>query len=45
MKEGLIKHHTMNTYAGVEVQFHTFVTSALEDEWSASCPSFFNPGK
>jgi hypothetical protein len=32
-----IKHHTMKTYRGVEVQIHIFLTLALDGgEWSAS---------
>jgi hypothetical protein len=31
---------------GVELQPHAFSISALGgDEWSISCPGFFNPGK
>jgi hypothetical protein len=38
----LIKHHGMETYEGVEIQPHTFLTSALErGEWSTSCPDCF----
>jgi len=30
----------------VEVQLHTFLTTALDgSEWSASCPSHFTLGK
>jgi hypothetical protein len=33
----------MNTYGGVEVQLHAFLTSALVGgEWSASCPGFIS---
>jgi hypothetical protein len=36
----------MKTYGEVDVQNHTFLTSALVgDEWSASCRSRFTPGK
>jgi hypothetical protein len=34
----------MNTYGGMEVSIHAFLTSAL-DEWSGSRPSHFIPGK
>jgi hypothetical protein len=35
----------MNTYEGVEVKFHEFLTSALEKgEWSASLPGERAPG-
>jgi len=35
----------MNTCGRVELQFHTFLTSALDrSEWSASCPSSFTLG-
>jgi hypothetical protein len=37
----LTKHYAMKTYWGIEVQHHTFLTSALEGrEWSASLPDF-----
>jgi hypothetical protein len=33
----LTKHHSMKAYWGVAVQFHAFLTSALDGgEWSAS---------
>jgi hypothetical protein len=35
----LTKHYAMNTYGGVYVQTHIFLTSALvRGEWSASIP-------
>jgi hypothetical protein len=38
----LIKHHTMKTYGGVEVERHALVTSTFDgDEWSASHPCRF----
>jgi hypothetical protein len=41
----LNKHHAKKTYWGVEVQLHSFLTSALDGrEWSASCASRFTPG-
>jgi hypothetical protein len=31
----LTKHHSVDTYREVEIQFHAFLTSALhEDQWS-----------
>jgi hypothetical protein len=42
----LTKHHAMKTYWGVEVQLHTFFTSALGGgERSASRPGHFTAGK
>jgi hypothetical protein len=36
----------MKVYGGVDVQIHIFLTSALVgDEWSASRPGSFTPGK
>jgi hypothetical protein len=33
-------------YGGVEVQFHSFLTSAIDGhEWSDSRPSRFSPGE
>jgi hypothetical protein len=41
-----IKHHTMKMYRGVEVQLHTFLTSALDGaEWSITCLGCFIPRK
>jgi hypothetical protein len=40
------KYHVMETYVGVEVQFHTFLTSALDGgEWSASRTGRSSQGK
>jgi hypothetical protein len=37
-----MKHHTMMTYGGMEIQFHMFLTSLLDGgEWLASCPGLF----
>jgi hypothetical protein len=42
----LIKHHTTKVCGGLEVRFHTHLTSALEgDELSASCHCKFIPGE
>jgi len=42
----LIKHHTMKTCGGMEVQLHEFLTSALDGgDWSASPPGRFTPGR
>jgi hypothetical protein len=42
----LTKHHTMETYGGMDVQLHVFITSALDGgKWSASHPSYFTPGE
>jgi hypothetical protein len=36
----------MNTYGGMDVYIHVFLTSALvEGEWSASRPCRFTPGE
>jgi hypothetical protein len=36
----------MKAYEGVDVYTNVFLTSALTgDEWSASCPGRFTPGK
>jgi len=38
--------HNMKTYGRVEVKLQTFLASALNgNEWSASRPRHFNPGK
>jgi hypothetical protein len=38
----LTEHHTMKSYVGVEVELHSFLTSALvEDELSAARPDRF----
>jgi len=35
----------MNAYTGVQVQFHTFLTLALDEgEDLTSCPGYFNQG-
>jgi hypothetical protein len=35
----------MITYGGVDVEFHTFLASALDGgEWSVSRPDRFTPG-
>jgi hypothetical protein len=40
----LTEYYEMRAYWGVEVQFHAFLTSALEGgEWSASRPGRFIP--
>jgi hypothetical protein len=42
----MIRHHTMNMYCGVEIQFHAFLTSTLYGaEWLASRPSRIKPGE
>jgi hypothetical protein len=42
----LPKHHAMNTYVGMEVQFHAFLTSALNGvELSVSQPGSFTSEK
>jgi hypothetical protein len=42
---GLTMYHAMKTNGEVKVQFHTFLTSALDGgEWSATCPVLFTPG-
>jgi len=36
----------MRTYRGIKVQFHAFLTSALDgDEWLASRTGHFTPGE
>jgi len=35
----------MKRCEGVEVEFHVFLTLALEGEWPASCPGCFTPGE
>jgi hypothetical protein len=38
------EHHAMEAYWGMEVWFHTFLTSALDGgEWSVSRAGHFNP--
>jgi hypothetical protein len=40
----LIKHHAMKTYGSVEVQLHSFFSSALDrGEWLASLPGRLYP--
>jgi hypothetical protein len=42
----LTKHHAMKVYWGMEVQLHTFLTSALDGGvWSALRPGRFTPGE
>jgi hypothetical protein len=42
----LIKHHTMKSYEGVEVQIHVIFILGLDGgEWSASWPSHFTQGE
>jgi hypothetical protein len=42
----LIKHHDFKMYEGLEVNFHVFLTSALDaDGWLASRPDRFNTGE
>jgi hypothetical protein len=42
----IIKHYAMKAYGGVDVYVHIFLNSALAgDEWSASLPGRFTPGK
>jgi len=37
-------HHVMNVYGGLEVYFHSFLTSARErGQWSVSRSGHFNP--
>jgi hypothetical protein len=37
--------HSMNANKGAQVQFHIFLTLALDGgEWLTSCPSYFNQG-
>jgi hypothetical protein len=36
----------MKMYRGLKIEFHIFLTSALDDdddEWSVSCPRYFIP--
>jgi len=41
-----MKHNTIKTYAGAEVQLHAFLTSALDgNEWSASRLGRFKSGE
>jgi hypothetical protein len=40
------KKNVAKAYGGVKEYLHVFLTSALDgDEWSASCPDRFTPGK
>jgi hypothetical protein len=40
----VIKHHATKMYGEMEVHFHAFLTSALDDaEWIASLSGRFNP--
>jgi hypothetical protein len=42
----LTKYQAMKKYGGKEVQFHTFLTEALDwGEWSASRPGRFTSGE
>jgi hypothetical protein len=41
----VIKHHTIKMDGGLEVQIHTVLTSAPDDEWSASCLGNFTNGE
>jgi hypothetical protein len=44
-KRRFVKHHNINTYTGVKLQLHAFLTSALDGgEWSAARPGRFTPG-
>jgi hypothetical protein len=36
----------MKVYGGVDIQIHVSLTSVLDgDEWLASCPGRFTPGR
>jgi hypothetical protein len=38
-------HHTMETYRGIDVKLHTFITSAIVGrEWSGSSPGYYTQG-
>jgi hypothetical protein len=41
----LTKHHAVKSYWGSGIYLHTLISEIDEDEWSASRPGRFNPGK
>jgi hypothetical protein len=45
LSQCLSKHHAMKAPAGVEIQFHAFLTSAPGGKWPASCSGCLPPGK